>query len=94
MMPDYDVESSCPACGAVHDGAASMTSIGRPEPGDLSICFDCGSLNVWEAKDEKLSQRLPTPDEALTFASDPEVRKIQATYWLYRSMNRKRWPAG
>lgn len=34
---------TCPACGALHDGAANTTGQGAPEPGDLSICIRCGA---------------------------------------------------
>lgn len=41
--------SACPKCGDVHDAAtASDLSDEAPEPGDFTICVNCGSINRFD----------------------------------------------
>ena len=41
--------SPCPKCGVQHDAATASDGSGiGPVKGDLSICVDCGSINVFD----------------------------------------------
>lgn len=57
----------CPSCGKELDAATSVEKEARPKPGDISICFYCGSINTFQ-EDLKLQQMGPQeyfdlPDE-------------------------------
>lgn len=41
-MPDC----ACPHCGKVQDAASGLSSH-YPEPGDISVCFDCAGVSVF-----------------------------------------------
>ena len=86
---DHHVQwSICPYCGALQDGAANMTNIDAPEPGDISICFECGE---WAEFDDKL-ERVKLTDT--TKLDDPEIQNFIARYWEFRAMYPERWPRG
>jgi|HubBroStandDraft_2_1064218.scaffolds.fasta_scaffold45328_2 hypothetical protein len=41
---------TCPVCKRVNDAVTCPTdSTARPSTGDISICFTCGSISVFEA---------------------------------------------
>ena len=55
--------NECPACGCVHDAVTSTNGEYGPRPGDVSICSQCGAINVF---DEKLVLRLVPDAECAT----------------------------
>lgn len=35
----------CPSCGNIQDAMTSKQSKRKPNPGDFSICYNCGAIN-------------------------------------------------
>ena len=62
--------SPCPSCGVWMDGATGITSDDRPDPGDLTICFYCVKVAVY---DDDLTLRRPNAAEAAAAAANPKV---------------------
>jgi hypothetical protein len=62
---------ACLGCGKVLD-AATVTdgSAAAPHPGAVSVCFDCGYLQVFA---DDLSFRNLTDDEMVEIAGHPEI---------------------
>lgn len=63
-------KSVCCECGAKLDGAAGEGDI-TPDPGDMSVCIYCGSLNVFS---DNLTLRKPTVEE---YVESTKNRKLQ-----------------
>lgn len=71
--------SNCAYCG--HQLDASFDAGGsndRPEPGDITLCIECGRLMMFNAD---LSLRALTEDEALTLEADEEQKELIAKAW-------------
>jgi len=72
----HTLESACVGCGKILDGAFGFDFERRkgpaPKPGDVSLCFYCGTPMVWEGDDMRL--RAPTAEEAATIAGDERVQ--------------------
>jgi hypothetical protein len=69
----------CPYCGAKNDAA---THIGRttetPRAGDVSICFSCVGIMVYEPQDGRLILRKPTAAEFFELRADSTIAKFRA----------------
>lgn len=63
------VQSFCLKCK--HPMRAA-TGPGKPAPGDVSICAQCGNVAAFA---EDLSIRALTDDEAESWARDPEIQR-------------------
>jgi len=57
--------SACPNCGTLLEAA---TGLGTPQPGSLSICYQCDALMIFSAD---LTLRLMTPEERAQLDKDP-----------------------
>jgi len=68
-------EHRCPFCGSLHDHATNTTTEAKPNAGDVSICFDCTSIGVF---DENGSVRKPTEEEKAVFLADSRVQTVIA----------------
>ena len=55
--------SHCPHCQTKLDGATALQN-SVPNPGDVSICIECGEVNVF---DEAMKLRVPTKQEQQEF---------------------------
>lgn len=75
--------SPCVECKHVMD---RVSGAGRPTPGDVTLCIRCGSLNVF---DDALMLRMPTLDEFLDAAKDPEVQKLRRAILAANARARK-----
>lgn len=70
-MGELRLPRTCPACGKDLDLHESTT--GRhdtPKPGDLSLCWGCGSVGVYTES----AIRRPTDDEQEWIGTVPEVQ--------------------
>jgi len=65
--------SICPACDAPNDGAQQVNGMRRPRPGDVSICFYCGELGIFNSD---LSLRTPSVAELEIMRRDPEIMLV------------------
>jgi endogenous inhibitor of DNA gyrase (YacG/DUF329 family) len=74
-------EMRCTNCGKSLDRAAGIDNDARPEPGDASICIECGHLMTWG---ENMELRDPTTDEIIEFAGDPRIIVAQRARKLAR----------
>ena len=65
-MMDHDTATPgtyCPRCAYYVDRAASIGSTAVPEPGDFSLCLNCGALNRF--KQDMLLEPVPDDDPDL-----------------------------
>jgi hypothetical protein len=60
-------QQMCPACGFLVDTASNMEGTRTPDPGDLSLCVNCGQPAVFDAM---LQLRPMTTDEFLRLPPD------------------------
>lgn len=70
----------CPTCGRPND-AASAANGGPSRPpgdGDLSVCFRCGALAIYQATAFGMILRAPTPDEQAAALLRPDVVQARA----------------
>jgi hypothetical protein len=63
--------SPCCECGKMLD---RCTGHGCPEPGDGTLCINCGCLNIF---DSDLRLRRPTDDEIFAAAKMPVIQIIR-----------------
>lgn len=58
--------TTCPSCGSKHDACSAIgyDEPQVPDPGNISLCIDCGDLSVF---DDNLELRLPTVEEMKKF---------------------------
>jgi hypothetical protein len=63
----------CPSCGKALDAATSVFDDAVPRDGDVSICFACGHIMVFEGG----VPRNPTDTEMPDIAGDPRIIKLQ-----------------
>jgi hypothetical protein len=52
--------NKCISCGEITNKHSGITTIKQPEPGDISICFKCAFVGVYE---EDLTIRALTAEE-------------------------------
>jgi hypothetical protein len=78
MEDNFIPPVKCPYCGYKMDAATGVfDGEGHsPTPGSISICLNCGKVAVFT---EELGMRLPTPEEAIEFATDERIIKAQIT---------------
>jgi len=65
--------SICPSCSAPNDGAQQINGRQMPRPGDVSICFYCGELGIFNSD---LSLRAPSVAELEIMRRDPEIMLV------------------
>ena len=76
-------ESFCPMCKHRLNGYVCITSAGAlPNPGDLSVCIECGQVLVF---DEHLVHVLPSLTLLMRMSPDHEhlIEKMQALVRLH-----------
>jgi hypothetical protein len=73
MMTTETPPNVCLKCRKLLDRASHPEA--EPEPGDLSICIECGHVMVF---DDGLRFRAPTPEESMRIATDERVRQMRA----------------
>jgi hypothetical protein len=64
------VPQPCLGCGKILDTSSPAGNQERPHEGALSICWDCGHVQVF---DENLRFRPPTDDEIVEIAGHPAM---------------------
>jgi len=62
--------SFCPHCNAELDGCSGVDNDARPDPGDFTVCIECGSVSAFS---RGLRLRVLTKREQLEAASDRRV---------------------
>lgn len=72
--PRQTKENHCPYCNHLLDGISQVNGENLPEPGDASICIQCGNVSVF---DDDLSLRKPLPEEESAIQEDPTIREAQ-----------------
>ena len=71
--------SDCPHCAAAHDGASGMQTH-NPEPGDVSVCFECSGISIFGAGLKRFHW---PPGEAIP----PEVVEAQRLVRTHRGLS-------
>ena len=89
--PETEVPASpCCECGKVLELCAGKKN--TPSPGDLSICFDCGGLNVFG---QDLRLRKPTDEETFAAAADSEFQTLRrSAAWVVAQRKRGKSEGG
>jgi hypothetical protein len=67
-------KSACTNCGKVLDGATCVGTDAAPDPGDATICINCGHLMVFDAA---LGLRELTAEEIRQMAGDERILAVQ-----------------
>jgi hypothetical protein len=78
-MKDYPIPTCfCLKCGHTFDRSSSLTGRGSPEPGDLTLCIQCGSLLQFNA-----DMTVGLVDEQATLATMPATQRafIEKARW-------------
>jgi len=75
------VASSCLNCGKNLNAAASFATDKRPDPGDMTVCVDCGHVMIYA---DDLSVRAPTDAEMVDIAGDPVLLETQRRLAAFR----------
>ncbi|MBY0559895.1 hypothetical protein [Hyphomicrobium sp.] len=73
----------CPVCGEVNELTTGVGAA-RPAEGDLSLCFSCGTLSIFNAD---LTIRPPTEAEQAELNASPQVR---AAVEAFRTVHNER----
>jgi len=72
---DHKIKKSlCPFCEFPLDGASQVNGDNLPKPRDVSVCYKCGNISVF---DDDLNLRRPTPKEEREFESDQTIIETQ-----------------
>jgi len=81
-------EHKCPACGKRLDSVTEMFSGAEPQPGDCTICLDCGAILIML---EDLTTRRASDAETARMLADPEhgrqirkVRQALSQFWVWQ----------
>lgn len=69
---------NCPHCGREHDAHDGPTRDAQPAAGDVSICWGCHQISVYETFGDALGLRMPTPEEEAEMRASPELREAFA----------------
>jgi len=64
-------DRACPVCNNKLDAASAINADTSPQPGDVSICFYCGSFLIYS---DDMSSRLLT--ELEVYALDPHTKAL------------------
>lgn len=84
-MKDHIQDNDCPFCKYHHDRALGIDGTQPPKDGDYSMCHNCGELSVYEG--DKL--RVPTRNEYLEIATDPDIQWVRTAWHKFRSEKEK-----
>lgn len=75
----------CPWCSVQNDAALAMQDDGnRPNVGDVSVCWNCGSVALF---DNTMHLRRPRPDESADILDNPMVTAMRAEIIARRREN-------
>lgn len=77
---------ACLNCGRKLDACTSMEGY-KPDPGDPTICIDCGHLMVFN---DDLTMREINDEEAYLFAADPKILQLQRALKELREQKKAR----
>lgn len=88
-MNIYDTpDAVCAECGKLQPCAVSANGEARPEGGSLTLCADCGALNIYT---ERLTLRAPSAAEIKPLRQDAHLwRFISDTQHNIRLAARQR----
>jgi hypothetical protein len=75
MMASHELPQSVCSCGHLLDGATGMAHNDPPNPGDVSLCFYCGRLNIFN---DDLTLRQATVAEEASITTSPQGLLIMA----------------
>lgn len=67
-------DSKCTACGYAMNGAICVGEDAAPDPGDFTVCIECGHLMIFG---DGLILRNPTDAEMIEIAGDERLLAIQ-----------------
>lgn len=78
-------DNICPNCGATLNANTGCTDGTKPEPGDISICLYCQSINIFS---EHMTT-LKLPQERYDAFSDEEKAEIEKVIQQLKALNIK-----
>lgn len=70
--------TSCPHCGRTNDQHAGPDREALPADGDVSLCWGCGGIGLFQVTALGLTVRKPTADEQAELDQDPGIRAARA----------------
>lgn len=74
----------CSVCNGVLNSAAQVNGNEMPDPGDISLCLECGNIAVFG---DNLELRQPTWQESLEFEQDHELMSTQAIIFAIKKVH-------
>lgn len=80
MTRRTEFDAACPHCGQVNEVHAGADD--APQPGDVSICWTCGTPGVYT---HDLAIRKPTQEELIEIAAHPDFQKAVIARALSRT---------
>jgi hypothetical protein len=81
--PHLAFRTRCWNCGETHDAASATDESGaRPSNGDVTMCFDCGVLAIFDSAYEE-NIRKPTPAENFELKQHKELVELQRAWALH-----------
>lgn len=83
-MKHFATPTTCAWCGHVNSHATAVNGEDKPEPGNLSLCIECGEWSVFT----ETALRKPTDDEFVEIAADPDARRARAA-WAQMDQTRR-----
>lgn len=81
-------KSVCPSCGSVNDAATNPFEGGSPTAGDMAICFQCGTLCIFN-NDLTLRLAMQKEIEMLSAGERRMIDQIEKARRLGRDQNSK-----
>jgi hypothetical protein len=79
---DFDVDSVCPVCRAVHNGMANFTDDRHPADGAVNLCIYCGGISIYDGS-VPTKLRFPTDHELRSIEADEDIIALR---WAYKQL--------
>lgn len=70
--------AACTRCGYEFELASGVNGVDVPHAGSLSLCVNCGNIDIFTGPDDRLRLRAPNDEELQDIMSDPAVRAAVA----------------
>lgn len=83
MTTTTEMPTVCPYCDYHHE---CVTGLREPDDGDVSLCFQCGHLNMFDSTVSG-GLRRPTKKEARQLERDMTVERIMMAWMMAKQEN-------
>lgn len=77
-MPEQEHETHCPYCGRINSLHAGQDPAEQPGAGDMSICWKCHGVAIYDDGPSGLTVRKPTVEEQAEIDAEPQIKRAIA----------------